>query len=324
MLATDMPLNGEHMKPDTQRQQGFTLIELLVVIAIIAILAALLLPGLAAAKLQAQATQDISNLRQLSIAWISYAGDFRGNFVYNEEGNIANPPAGIYGWEGFNNSGQAPAPADINTNVQEVMNPQNSALAPYFKAVGILRCPADHSSDQPGGVGPPRLRSYSMNQAVGPNREGGAGVSGDANNPLQGSWLPYPQFLIYMKESDMSKPSPSRLWLLLDENADSINDFAFAVQMPTSPYFGEWIDVPSKRHGDACGFNFADGHAEVHHWLVPNDIPRETDGPNANNPDWAKVKGPLANEKDIFWIAWRTSYPSDGNAAEMPFPNPSP
>ena len=62
---------------------AFTLIELLVVIAIIAILAALLLPALAQAKQQSQAAQCLSNLRQQTIAYISYEQDFPKGVEYN-------------------------------------------------------------------------------------------------------------------------------------------------------------------------------------------------------------------------------------------------
>ena len=54
---------------------AFTLIELLVVISIMAILAALLLPALAAAQEQGRSAQCVSNLRQWGLAFNMYAAD---------------------------------------------------------------------------------------------------------------------------------------------------------------------------------------------------------------------------------------------------------
>ncbi len=58
------------------RSRAFTLIELLVVIAIIAILAAILFPVFAQAKMAAKKASCLSNLKQHALAYIMYANDY--------------------------------------------------------------------------------------------------------------------------------------------------------------------------------------------------------------------------------------------------------
>jgi prepilin-type N-terminal cleavage/methylation domain-containing protein len=59
----------------SSKHRGFTLIELLVVIAIIAILAAILFPVFAQAKLAAKKTQTLSNLKQIGLGFQMYSND---------------------------------------------------------------------------------------------------------------------------------------------------------------------------------------------------------------------------------------------------------
>ena len=76
---------------------GFTLIELLVVIAIIAILAAMLLPALAAAKEKAKRIQCVSGLKQMYIGCTVYATDNDDLFPsWGEVTTPANPLSGSF------------------------------------------------------------------------------------------------------------------------------------------------------------------------------------------------------------------------------------
>src|SRR6266700_3073318 len=100
------------------RKSAFTLIELLVVIAIIAILAAILFPVFAQAKAAAKKAACISDLKQVGLAEVMYAGDvddtFGGNwrndytiwtYYYNNGYNATEPLDGTlhptldYNWQ---------------------------------------------------------------------------------------------------------------------------------------------------------------------------------------------------------------------------------
>jgi prepilin-type N-terminal cleavage/methylation domain-containing protein len=143
---------------EARAQAAFTLIELLVVIAIIAILAALLLPGLAAAKAQSMKTQCISNLRQLGLGITLFADDNNQTF----------PPAGLQSgadqqsWDCWINRyiGGHSSLADLSVGVLEADSTPK-----------VLRCPADTGPDTGWVASYPNVfgrRSYAMN-AAGPN-----------------------------------------------------------------------------------------------------------------------------------------------------------
>ncbi len=97
-------------------RRAFTLIELLVVIAIIAILAAILFPVFAQAKLAAKKSADLSNTKQLGTATYLYLNDnddqYMSAYFYN---NGTDGNAGVYAW--------------------------SYALLPYVKSAGLFVSP---------------------------------------------------------------------------------------------------------------------------------------------------------------------------------------
>jgi prepilin-type N-terminal cleavage/methylation domain-containing protein len=74
------------------RKNGFTLIELLVVVAIIAVLVALLLPSLKAARDRAKTLTCSSNLKQIGMGFAYYLSENNGKYPQDKVVYNWNPP----------------------------------------------------------------------------------------------------------------------------------------------------------------------------------------------------------------------------------------
>jgi len=144
-MNTHQHANTKHL-PHRAVRNAFTLIELLVVIAVIAILIGILLPSLASARDSARTLKCKSNLRQMGIGFLAYAGSNRGSYcsgpqdgrVNNNWGAASDIQAGKVGWmsdaiEGsYFNPGANLCPTNPARSTQSL---QNDKLPPNYKGI---------------------------------------------------------------------------------------------------------------------------------------------------------------------------------------------
>lgn len=294
--------------------RGFTLLELLVVIAIIAILASLLLPALSRAKQKTQGVYCVNNGHQLMLCMTMYTSDYNDLFPPNPDDGNTIPG---HNWC----SGSAGIGEGDEFNPDLLLDQSRSLLAPYLRGnITVFHCPADKRSGKYQGTNPdmagkyvPAARTFSMSQAVGticPGFDASAGEGAHGGNhsgaptlAVNGPWLnsqythkrDTPWFT-YGKMSTIRAPGPSKLWVLVDEDVNGLNDAAFAFGMERA----QWRDAPGTYHNGGCGFAFADGHSETHKWF------------SSAEKDAGVEVADDADQRDWLWMREHTSAHSSG------------
>ena len=261
---------------------AFTLIELLVVIAIIAILAAMLLPALSKAKQRAQGISCINNLKQLSIAAMTYAGDFK-------DAICPNVPLSDAGWVGGDVSGRN-LDTTMPTNLTYLLS---AVIYPYNQSTAIYHCPSDTVPVKIGQASDVRCRSYSL-----------SGMMGYDGGGLEANY--HPGLVSNTKFTNIKLPGTSDAIFFVDESDDpnisrcSIDDGFFLDAAEGAPDNGgasQWGNWPASRHGNGGDFSFADGHATFHKWVegTTKYLNQTLDGIGGG-------VSAVPNDRDLLWI----------------------
>jgi prepilin-type N-terminal cleavage/methylation domain-containing protein len=289
---------------------GFTLIELLVVIGIIAVLVALLVPGLRMAREYARRAVCMGHLRQIQTAWQVYADEHDG-FIVNGQPFRWNPGPNNYG-EAWLGNRVPEGPFDRTPEKAEALM-RTGALAPYVGNVRVYLCPA-------------RYRHYIWPESVWAAKWFASySIVGSMNCFRPEDWSKWNQeirakhnigrtVLFVRKVSELFNPGPAFRMVFIDEGygARGIGwgGLGYATGWGSANLGGPWKWgsgygwAPPIHHSNGTCMSFADGHSEYWKWADPGTIttaqhylaplisdrwPSGSSHVDPNNPDYVRL-----------------------------------
>ena len=225
--------------------RAFTLIELLVVIAVIALLMAILIPVLRSAREQGYRVVCLSNLKQLTLAWLTYASEYDSRMVKGRAfGRDSHGAIVRESWAGT--AFQSMSRSEL------IQDPNKGALWPWIQDVDIYRCPRGRAG---------HLLTYTIV------------ASANGNNNVEGTYLPYTggsewtrlgkrvgsTVLLLRKLTEIVSPGAGQRAVFVDQ-AQLSSLFYVNYLYPK----WDWGSPPPIHHSDGMTLSMADGHAE--HW----------------------------------------------------------
>jgi prepilin-type processing-associated H-X9-DG protein len=221
------------------------LIELLVVIAIIAILAAMLLPALSKAKERAKTIKCNNNIRQVTLAFIMYAGDSGDKLPPLNAGNYA---SGVYPnqwWFNILDNGKYIPPTTTGNHIWRCTAVTDADISPgvtnYFKVIWEGYGPLEGSSYKAGviryGVDSDGVTPLGSRKLSEVRRASQIWLMGDVGIPKTQPWP--------------DKEVTSGFWTEIVTKQPS----------QTAGWTGN-IKQPATRHGGRAVMSFCDGHTE--------------------------------------------------------------
>lgn len=228
-----------------RRRVGFTLVELLVVICIIAVLMAMLLPALARARKSALRAACASNLRQVVVGLIGYAGEHKGRF-----------PAPAMSW--------FPQKEDW-IHWEPTRDIRDSRLLPYLgNNPKVLECPMGVPQRPPTrgpfSTFPPYPFSYSLNVRI-----TGFSMTGDFTRPEWGlkiTQIPRASQIILALEEDTVGINDGAWWTGAGDLVSGLPDLVSVLHDGNQEFFPGVIFGGQYPYAGRGNIGFVDGHVE--------------------------------------------------------------